>query len=56
MDDALTSDQASTLQCTTTPLGADGMEFLLRRCKHAPDDLSGKVRTLKSEVGRLSCR
>lgn len=53
---ALTTDEATHLLARPEPLNPDEMTRLLRYLKHANDDLVGKLRQLKSEIGRVARR
>ena len=49
----INSDEAQNLLGKATPLNPDEVVKLLRFLKRANDDLVGKLRQLKSEVGKL---
>lgn len=52
----LTADEAQTLLGKADPLSPAEMVRLLRYLKRANDELAGKLRQLKSEVGRVARR
>lgn len=54
MDGTINADAAQVLLGKTTPLSSDEVLKLLRYLKHGNDELLGKMRQLKSELGRAT--